>query len=407
MTTYRYLRIASFYPTMFADYLSKTRGFEHMSYEQARDGFFFEAYGIGNFYELQLATLGNDTHTIIPGFAPLQEKWRVENGFRGRSAILTVMEQVARVQPDVIYIEDIFLFSEAELAQLRSLVPRLRVLYSFLGSDYTASTLQRMRGYDFILTCSDELADQFRTAGVVVHRILHAFEGAILNRLGARPRAPIPVTFLGALTSGEQFHAGRNEILHHLVNSGIDIKLFSTITQGTTHLRVGIEAVGRLTSAVSRIGYFRAFEELAIVRKVRSWVPRESMVVEPAVRARIRPPLFGLDMYEQLRASTVTFNSHIKNSRVASNMRLFEATGIGTCLLTDWRENMKDMFNDGTEVVTYTSKEDCREKVQWLVDHPEEAGQIAAAGQRRCLTDHSYARRAALLHEIICERLSH
>jgi len=384
--SYRYVRVASFYPSMFADFIQKCPQHEALSYEDIKDRFFFQAYGLSNFYETQLALLGNITDTIVPSFDLMQEKWRAVHGFRGLTRFATVLEQLVALQPEVLYIEDIFFFSEIELDQIRSKVKSLRLVYGFLGSAYAESTLRRMRKYDFIVTCTNELADEFRAAGIDDERT--------------------DISFFGALTSGEQFHNGRNEILQYLVTHGVDIKLFSEVTQGTDHLRIPIQAVAKAVGAISRLGYFSALEDLSIVRKVRGWVPRESMVVDRRVQERIRRPLFGLDMYKALSTSTVTFNSHIKRSRLARNMRLFEATGVGTCLLTDWRENMADMFEDGKEVVNYRSAEDCLAKVQWLVQNPDEAGRIGAAGQRKCLEEHTYKNRASRLDQIIGDRLS-
>jgi len=56
--------------------------------------------------------------------------------------------------------------------------------------------------------------------------------------------------------------------------------------------------------------------------------------------------------------------------------------------------------------VTYKSEEDCIEKVNWLLSHPNELKQIAAAGQKRTLRDHTFEKRAEELHEIISKELS-
>ena len=107
-------------------------------------------------------------------------------------------------------------------------------------------------------------------------------------------------------------------------------------------------------------------------------------------------------MFQVLRDSRISFNSHIDISpRSASNMRLFEATGVGSCLITDWKENLSDIFEPESEVVTYRSAEECVEKVRWLLDHPKEREQIAAQGQARTLKDHTFARRAELLDELL------
>ena len=41
----------------------------------------------------------------------------------------------------------------------------------------------------------------------------------------------------------------------------------------------------------------------------------------------------------------------------ANNMRLYEATGVGALLVTDWKENLGEMFEPGKEVVAYRSPE--------------------------------------------------
>jgi spore maturation protein CgeB len=107
-------------------------------------------------------------------------------------------------------------------------------------------------------------------------------------------------------------------------------------------------------------------------------------------------------MYQKLRDSRIVLNTHIDISVTnASNMRLFEGTGVGSCLLTDWKANIRDLFEPDSEVVTYRSAEECVEKVRYLLAHEDERRAIAAAGQRRALRDHTYERRAAQLDEII------
>ena len=106
-------------------------------------------------------------------------------------------------------------------------------------------------------------------------------------------------------------------------------------------------------------------------------------------------------MFQTLRDSKVTYNNHIDVSpRSASNMRLFEATGIGTCLVTDWKENISELFEPEKEVVTYRSIDECAEKIRWLLENPAERDAIGKAGQARTLKDHTFSSRAALLDDI-------
>ncbi len=82
-------------------------------------------------------------------------------------------------------------------------------------------------------------------------------------------------------------------------------------------------------------------------------------------------------------------------------MRLYEATGVGTCLLTDWKANLPNLFTLDVEVVAYRSAEECIEKVRYLLDHEDVRQAIAAAGQRRTLRDHTTRQRAEQLDDII------
>ena len=58
-------------------------------------------------------------------------------------------------------------------------------------------------------------------------------------------------------------------------------------------------------------------------------------------------------------------------------------------------------FVDGQEAVFFQGPEDFREKLQALLDHPEEARRIAQAGQRACLERHLSIHRARTVLETV------
>jgi spore maturation protein CgeB len=106
-------------------------------------------------------------------------------------------------------------------------------------------------------------------------------------------------------------------------------------------------------------------------------------------------------MFGVLQASDVSINSHGDAVAMAANMRLFEITGCGSCMLTDWKPDIADVFEPDRETLTFRSAAECAEKVTWLLDHPRERLAIAAAGQRRTLADHTFDNRVpALLADI-------
>jgi spore maturation protein CgeB len=61
--------------------------------------------------------------------------------------------------------------------------------------------------------------------------------------------------------------------------------------------------------------------------------------------------LWGAEMYQTLRRSKITLNSHIDIAeREAGNMRLFEATVVSAFLLTDFKEDLHTLFEPDREV---------------------------------------------------------
>ena len=67
--------------------------------------------------------------------------------------------------------------------------------------------------------------------------------------------------------------------------------------------------------------------------------------------------------------------------------------GLIKLLITDWKKNLSDLFEIDKEIVTYKTPEECIENVRYYSLHEDERKQIAAAGQRRTLTEHTFKSR--------------
>jgi spore maturation protein CgeB len=121
---------------------------------------------------------------------------------------------------------------------------------------------------------------------------------------------------------------------------------------------------------------------------------------------RCRSPIFGLKMYKVLKQSRLTFNMHTDEALDSvGNLRMFQATGVGTCLLTDTGKNMSELFEEDHEVVTYTSIDECIDKMNYLLKNEDVRKKIAAAGQRRTLKDHTILNRCHEIDDILQKKL--
>jgi spore maturation protein CgeB len=78
---------------------------------------------------------------------------------------------------------------------------------------------------------------------------------------------------------------------------------------------------------------------------------------------------------------------------------------MGACLLTERRQNLGELFEPGREVLAYDGVEECVDLCRHYLQRPEETAAIGAAGQRRCLTDHTVARHSEKLVAILDAQL--
>jgi spore maturation protein CgeB len=94
-------------------------------------------------------------------------------------------------------------------------------------------------------------------------------------------------------------------------------------------------------------------------------------------------------MFKTLQRSQITLNHHGDIPPYANNFRLFEATGMKSALITDYKDNLKDYFIEGEEVLSYRDNEDCLAKIEILLNDEKLREEIAENGQKRTLADYN------------------
>jgi len=112
------------------------------------------------------------------------------------------------------------------------------------------------------------------------------------------------------------------------------------------------------------------------------------------LRARARGPVWGDDLYRVYADYALVIHKNIDIAgRSASAKRLFEAAGVGACVLTEDSDDLGVLYAPGAEIVTYTNVGDCIEKARELLADPERATRLGQAAQRRTLAEHTYRSR--------------
>lgn len=369
-----------------------------------------DCIGISNFWTEALGQLGFETDEIIANAEPLQKCWAEENGATVNEdnwLLEIVRAQVKAFRPEVLIVADYVTFSAEFIRSLRAECSSIRLVIGWCSAPYKDASV--FHGFDLILSCIPEMVAHFRQMGHRCFHLNHAFAPAILEKIDTRAEASIAFSFLGSIVKRDDYHNERERLLLALIQK-TPLEIWSDISQLSLAERGGAVARQVAYDAVQmarRVGVPQGLlKGVPFVQRVAGWEtrPGQPEEVDERIVRRAHPPVFGLQMYQQLQQSKVTLNTHIDISpRCASNMRLYEATGVGACLLTDWKENLSELFEPEIEVVSYRSTEECIEKARYLLEHEDERKAIAAAGQRRTLRDHTYAHRAeqisAFIHE--------
>lgn len=396
------LKITTLYPRYVKDFYDSHPGLAEQPFAEQKAALEYDACGWADFWSHALATLGYDTLEVSWNVEPMQRAWAREN-LPGYTETMGLDEialcQAKAFRPDVLWFDDP---NTSLLRSIREQVPSIRLVLGWTGS--AVPNTDAWRHMDLVLSCAPEAVQTLGNAGFRAGQLHHGFDPRINSRLQDRPKS-VDFTFIGQLLRMSSFHLQREEMLKRLAaTSNIAIYSPSAELGLLDNLREDLAGVVYdFAHGLKRFGVpASALGALPLIGRALRLPCRPVRPLNPALKGFLRPAVFGLDMYQVLRDSRAVLNIHADSSpRFASNMRLFETTGVGTCLVTDWKENLHELFEPDREVVVYKSVDECVEKVTWLLDHPQEREKIAAAGQRRTLEEHTFARRAVRLDEII------
>lgn len=331
-------------------------------------------FGLADFYSTALRDLGHEACDVLVNVEPLQKRWAAEQGVRFtkgpwrlrlrrrvvpwpyRTAdehwMYEILEsQVRAFRPDVLYCSAIECIGSDFLRRVKG---AYRIAVAQHAAEIPATDISE---YDLVLSSLPNQVEYFRSRGLKSEYFPLGFGQPVLSALKP-PRERFDVVFVGGF-------AGPHEL-------------------GTKILE---ELCRRQNVAIYGYG-------------------GQNLPETSAVRAACRRPMWGVEMYQALRDARIVFNRHSDVSGdYANNMRLYEATGVGTALLTDAKRNLDDLFDPGREVIVYRNAEECLELVRHYLDHDDQRQAIARAGQQRTLRDHTWSRRMKDLTDILSRHL--
>jgi spore maturation protein CgeB len=383
----RILVLNADYPRFLAWFYRRQPALENTSYAAQMAARNASLFGVADFYSRNFAALGHQAAEIHVNNPWLQSAWAREHGLAfdvpeppggaghrelprwlqraakplkpllrplarkvGLSPKLDaqaekiLLAQIEEFRPDLIINQDIFHVDTGLMRRIKNISHPIVVgqvgIEPSRGEDWSV--------YDLMISQLPTTVRSFRLLGVRAELNHLAFEPAILDALPGAPAADIDVSFVGTVSVDHQ----QRIALLEAVAGRYDLKLWGNRPQA---------------------------------------LPASS----PLHRC-FQGEVWGADMYQVLRRSRITLNSHIDMAgREAGNMRLFEATGVGAFLLTDFKDNLDTLFAPDSEVAVWRSIDDCLKVIGRMIGDDNGRALVARAGHARTMAQHTYRHRAA------------
>jgi spore maturation protein CgeB len=368
MTKIKILKASSFYSSVINGLYTKYPELKHASYDKQYRTVMDQCFGFADFWKTNLENLGNfEVEEIVINNPHMQKRWAREhhiryNPFHWELDILKY--QIQEFKPDIFFSHDYKYISPQFRLTIKKNVSSIKQIIGWDG--FGENNKEKFAGCDIILSCIDYALDYYKSHGFKTYLFPFGFETSILNRIKKR-RPKYDISFVGSLFLTNNIHLSRLKMLNKLSQSfPLDIW-------------------------IARLPFFHStYQAIDLIRNGK-W---QELLMWNKLMKQNKGNAFGLNMFQILADSKITLNMHgdiVKKE--AANMRLFEATGVGTCLVTDYKPNLKNYFDIDREIVTYKSLDECKEKIRWLLDHEKERKAIALAGQRKTLQYYSYERR--------------
>lgn len=368
------------YPDFLEWLYTNVAGLADASYGVQKQHRIDSLFGGGDAWARCLRERGHDVEIVWLNNKPMQSAWMRENGFSASRPDFRV-RLLARAQP---YADKHFLQSLRGVArrlipienrdkwmfeilehQIRAFRPEVVIngaLHAAYGSFWKkirqdidllvghhdaspVSSNTDLSCHDLIVSSSSVMVDFFRSKGINSRLIRLGFDKRILESVVSSEERSYPLTFVGSLLA-----------LHS-----------------------------------SRLLWLQSI--CAAFPQTKVWGPAPTHVSNTSpILACYQGQAWGSEMVRVLLNSAITLNHHGDIPPHASNTRLFEATGCGALLITDHTGDLNQLFNVGSEIVSYEDHQDCLRAIDHYLTHDEEREEIALGGQERTLQNYTFER---------------
>lgn len=312
-----------------------------------------------------------------------QKLWVEENGVKiGKSKnwyYEVVYHQIKKYKPEILFITSDSFFSNNFLKKIKLDFPFIKKTILWQGVFLSnKNQFLKLNYVDHVMTCSNDIASQLKNV-TKVDQIFFAFDQQVLNELPKISKKN-ELLFLGSIFLERNIHGGRAKLISDLASEFEFLKIHSN-----THSYSFKNYIKNFFFKLSKISDHKDFN-----------LPLELKFYKNLINIRNLDQggnFFGIKQYRKLNESQFILNKHLNGINSASNIRIFEATGVGSCLVSDYFKDLNNLFDLENEIVSYKNIEELKEKVNYLRSNTNKAIEIGHNAQKKVLSSHTFDKR--------------
>lgn len=371
---YRLLEIS----TLYNEYIKKYDSYNDCTYNELYNNVINDCYCESDFLHRYLqGDYKYETMIVYYNFQILQNKWDTN---RDKNPFSILLRQIKDFKPNIILVTDLWILSNEQIEMIKECLEYDVHFIAYHFSVIDKQVIDVLKSYDMVFTGCEYYKAELSKYSSNVRVIRHAFEPSILGKVKASASMN-KLGFVGSVFLGSSIHTNRVDMFSELKKNNIEYDYYGNVSGSMLNPRTFIDhfihSPEKLLSRWNTINYLNNI---------------------------CNPGKYGIEYYNCIAQYTINLNIHAPILMTgAGNMRMFEVTGIGACLLTDYREENTLLFEEDKEIMVYRNNEELVDKAKYLITNPSAAKKIAQNGQKRTLNEYNYRRKAELYNRYITE----
>ena len=294
-----------------------------------------------------------------------------------------IFKKLLEIKPDLFIIENARFFNSKDLKHIKLICPNC-FLVTHYCSALKKTHLNCLKNYDQVLCCSPHFFKSLSIKQPQKRLFYHCSPDKGFDYYNSCLDDKIlKCSFFGSVFA--KTHYKRKKLLSYLVSRDTPLDVYSSFK--------GSSAISSFSSFLKRRKLIDNFLSKPI-SKLETYLEKSLFSFRQPFLSNLKTPCFDEKMLSTLSNYICTVNVHTSFANgYAANMRLFEAASVGTCLITEDFPNLSELFEPDYEILTYSSKEECYEKILFCINNPDVAIDIASRAYLRALNEHRYSKR--------------